>query len=71
MLYAETGRYPFSVAINYQIIKFWLKILNSPDTSYIKIVYVELMKAPEKHRWINHVKTIVHLLISCGFGSII
>ena len=33
MMYAETGRYPLSVAINYQIIKYWLKILNSPDTS--------------------------------------
>ena len=33
MLYAEAGRYPLYVAINYQIIKYWLKILNSPDTS--------------------------------------
>ena len=50
MLYVATGRYPLSVAINYQIIKYCLKILNSPDTSYIKIVYVELIKAPEKHQ---------------------
>ena len=62
MLYAETGRYPLYVAINYQIIKYWLKILNCPNTSYVKIVYVELMKAREKK--------VKHLLCSCEFGSI-
>ena len=35
MVYAETGRYPLLVTINYQIIKYWLKILTSPDTSYM------------------------------------
>ena len=37
MVYAETGRYPLTVTINYQIIKYWLKILTTPETSYVKI----------------------------------
>ena len=32
VVYAETGRYPLTVTINYQIIKYWLKILTSPDS---------------------------------------
>ena len=33
MAYAETGRYPLTVTINYQITKYWLKILTNLDTS--------------------------------------
>ena len=38
-----------------------LIILTSPATSYVKIVYIELMKTPERHQWINHVKHYVKL----------
>ena len=36
MIYAETGRYPFSVHINKCMLKFWFKILNS---DHEKLIY--------------------------------
>ena len=67
MIFAETGRFPLAIDVNIQIIKYWVKILRSEESSYIKLVYSEMFQNPIKHEWIRYVK---NLLCSSGFSGI-
>ena len=67
MIFAETGRFPLAIEANIQIIKYWVKILRSEESSYIKLVYSEMFQNPLKHEWIRYVK---NLLCSSGFSGI-
>ena len=58
MIYAETGRYPFSVHINKCMLKFWFKILNSDHEKRIYIVYHYLLTSNVKCEWLTHIKKI-------------
>ena len=64
MIFAETGRFPLAIDVNIQIIKYWVKILRSEESSYIKLVYSEMFQNSIKHEWIRYVK---NLLCSSGF----
>ena len=59
MIYAETGRYPFSVHINKCMLKFWFKILNSDHEKLIYIVYHHLLTSNVKCEWLTHIKKIL------------
>ena len=39
MIYAETGSLILSVSANLNIVKCWLKVINSGDNQLIRIVY--------------------------------
>ena len=60
MIYAETGRYPFSVHINKCMLKFWFKILNSDHDKLIYIVYHHLLTSNVKCEWLTHIKKILN-----------
>ena len=49
MIFAETGRYPLSVAIKKSIIKYWLKVIQSEDKKLINIIYIEFTEI-NKHK---------------------
>ena len=65
--FAETGRFPLAIDIILQIIKYWVKILSSEESSYIKLVYSEIFLKLIKHEWIRYVK---NHLCSSGFSGI-
>ena len=39
MIYAETGSLILTVSANLNIVKYWLKVINSGDNQLIRIVY--------------------------------
>ena len=63
----KTGRFPLFVFVNMCIVKFWLKILKSCDTTLISAAYDKMMQNLEKYAGITHIKD---LLCSRGFGKI-
>ena len=67
MIFAETGRFPLAININLRIIKYWVKILSSEESSFIKLVYSEMFQNLLTHEWIQYVK---NLLCSSGFSGI-
>ena len=67
MILAETGRFPLAIDINLQYLLYWVKILSTEESSYIKLVYSEMFLTPIKHEWIRYVK---YLLCSSGFSGI-
>ena len=54
MIFAETGRYPLSVAIKKSIIKYWLKVIQSQDKKIINIIYIKMKQS--KFSWVSYVK---------------
>ena len=68
MIFAETGRSSsYTIDVNIQIIKYWVKISRSAESSYIKLVYSEMFQNLIKYEWIRYVK---NLLCSSGFSGI-
>ena len=65
MIFAETGRYPLSVAIKKSIIKYWLKVIQSEDKKLINIIYIKMKQS--KCSWVSYVKEILH---NTGFAEI-
>ena len=59
MIYAKTGRYPFSVLINKCMLKFWFKILNSDHEKLIYIAYHHLLTSNVNCEWLTHTKKIL------------
>ena len=67
-IYGELGRENYQSKRHFNIIKYWLKLLNSRDNLYINVVYKIMLKDmliyPEKKNWASVVK---NLLSSLGF----
>ena len=67
-IYGELGRQNYQSKRHFNIIKYWLKILNSSDNKYINVVYKTMLNDmliyPEKKNWASLVK---NLLSSLGF----
>ena len=38
-IYGELGRYPLKIICLVNVIRYWLKIVESPETKYIKATY--------------------------------
>ena len=49
VIFAETGKFPLAIDTNLQIIKYWVQILSSEESCYIKLVYSEMFLNPLKH----------------------
>lgn len=60
-LLAETGRYPMYIKCYKQHIKYWLKILDMPDTRYPKACYQMLYQIDQQHRdtWVGSIRTLL------------
>ena len=65
MVFAETGRYPLSVAIKKSIIKYWLKVIQSEDKKLINIIYIKMKQS--NCSWVSYVKEILY---NTGFAEI-
>ena len=65
MVFAETGRYPLSVAIKKSIIKYWLKVIQSEDKKFINITYIKMKQS--NCSWVSYVKEILY---NTGFAEI-
>ena len=67
-VYVELGRYPLYVNRFVQIIKYWLKLINT-DNIILKCIYNVAYKEYEKgvNNWIKKVK---HLLDEYGFSHV-
>ena len=70
-VYGELGRTNFSTKRYLTIIKFWFKILRSPENKYLNIVYKMMLndieEMPNKTNWASLVK---QLLMSLGFYEV-
>ena len=70
-VYGELGTYPLHIDRNIRIIKYWLKIISSPDTSLINLVYKQLKQETENNVDVrNWATTVKHILEINGFGYI-
>ncbi len=71
MVYAETGRFPLSIEINLQMVKFWLKTISSENNKLIWLSYTSMFNSTlhtnKVNCWTRHVK---HLLCTTGFGYV-
>ena len=71
MVYGEVGRHPVFIDRNLQILRYWFKILKSPDDRLIKHVYAGMCRRCENgnddKNWSWHVK---NLLFTYGFGHV-
>ncbi len=69
MVYAEVGRYPLSIDIRLNMIKQWIKIINSDKEKLIWISYNSMRNSSNSKPgwWTSNIK---HLLYSTGFGYV-
>ncbi|MEW8548219.1 MAG: reverse transcriptase family protein [Candidatus Thiodiazotropha sp.] len=65
----DCGRFPLWIESNKRCIKYWLKILNMPDTRYVKKCYT-MLKVLDEYGQNNWVSQVRQLLFSNGFGYI-
>jgi hypothetical protein len=65
----ECGRYPLMLHSVIKCIKYWLKLLNMPESRYPKACYQMLCTLDEagKHTWATSVKQILN---KYGFGIV-
>ena len=70
-VYGELGRTNYTTKRYLIIIKYWLKILLTPENKYIKLVYNIMLKdiqeMPNKTNWASLVR---QLLMSLGFNEV-
>ena len=67
-VYGELGRKNFITKRYFIIVKYWFKILFSPENKYIRMIYnLILMDLEELPNKINVASLVRHLLISLGF----
>ena len=68
-VYGELGVMPLHIERKFRIVKFWVRILNSNENSYLYKVYLDLLYleiySPEKITWVSLLKD---LLFRYGFG---
>ena len=71
MVLSETGRYPLSIEIKVNMIKFWMKIVNSEMDKLIYLAYKGMLTnsihTNKSTCWTSYIK---ELLFSAGFGYI-
>ena len=71
MIYAETGCYPLSVHIETLLVKYWLKIIQSDEDTFLRLIYnamqETLIHVPNQPNWVKEVQT---LLYKRGFGYV-
>ena len=65
----DCGRFPIWIESTKTCIKYWMKILNMPDSPYVKKCYL-LLKVLDEYGQINWVTKVRQLLFSNGFGYI-
>ena len=70
-VYGELGRVNYATKRLYTIIKYWFKILTTPDNKYVKIIYnmmlSDLEELPNKTNWASLVRS---LLQNLGFYEV-
>lgn len=70
-VYGELGRTNFITKRYFMIVKYWFKILFSPENKYIKMIYnlmlLDLEQLPHKLNWAS---LVWHLLMSLGFYEV-
>ncbi len=71
MVYAETGRFPLSIDVNVNMVKFWLKIISSPTNRLIWITYSSMINGTVHTNKVNcWTRQIKQLLCTTGFGYV-
>ena len=71
-LYAETNRYPLQITFKIKCIKYWLRLINLPNTRICKQAYDSLLLLSENgsENWVSRVK-IYSVLMALGlFGYV-
>ena len=70
-VYGELGRTNYSTKRYLTIIKYWLKVIMTPENKYVRLVYKVMLndieEMPDKTNWASLVK---HLLMSLGFYEV-
>ena len=70
-VYGELGVFPLIIERKVRILKYWLKILKSDETSYLKKMYLDMLVTnennPEQISWVYNLK---QLLFELGFGYV-
>ena len=70
-IYGELGRENYATKRSFVIIKYWFKILQTPENKYIKIIYNMMIRdieeLPNKANWASLVRD---LLASLGFREV-
>lgn len=70
-VYGELGRVSLQTRLYYSIINYWFKILESPETRYIRFAYkmmlADMEKKPNIVNWASNVK---NLLSNLGFYEV-
>ena len=70
-VYGELGVFPLIIERKVRILKYWLKILKSDETSYFKKMYLDMLVTnennPEQISWVYNLK---QLLFELGFGYV-
>ena len=70
-IYGELGRIPMRIKRQIKMIKYWIKLINTPKNSYTNIVYTQLRQDADNNityngkNWATHIKnTLDHLGMS-------
>ena len=70
-IYGELGAYPLYIDRYVRMVKYWLKVISSTNTSLIHVVYKHLKDDIENDANVNNwASKIKHILESNGFGYI-
>ena len=71
-VYGELGRVNYMTKRYFNIIKYWFKILTTPENKYIKLIYNlmlnDLEELPNKANWASIVRQLLMSLVSMKFG---
>ena len=70
-IYGELGMYPLHIERKLRILKYWFKILNSNENSYLRKIYNDLVllseSSPEQVTWVTLFRD---MLFQHGFGYV-
>ena len=70
-VYGELGVFPLIIERQVRILKYWFKILNSSENSYLRKIYNDLYllseSSPEQVTWVTLFK---NMLFKYGFGNV-
>ena len=68
-VYGELGVYPLFLQRQIRVIKLWLKILRAPNSSFLKLIYNEMLSInTENPRTVTWVSLVKNHLFSIGLG---
>ena len=70
-IYGELGRMPYQILRYFNIIKYWLKVINKGENKYVKVVYKMMLRDIEINgRKINWAILVRNLLGNLGFFEV-